>query len=130
MPHWLLTQVAVPLAGAGQVCPHWPQLVTSVLVSTHWLSQRMSEPLHSNEHLPVLQRGAALAGAPQTVPHFPQFDVSEGRSTHEPEQAVLLPQSVVQTPDWHTSPLLQALPHLLQLPGAELRSTHLPPQSV
>ncbi len=99
MAHWLLTQVGVPLVGAGQTWPQAPQLSASLLASTHLPLQGTNEAAHSNAHVPALQRGLPLVGAVQTVAHLPQFEVSDCKSTQEPEHSVLVPHVLAHLPD-------------------------------
>jgi hypothetical protein len=127
-PHWLSLHVATPpmggTGGHGLLQP--PQLFRSVLGSTHAFPQRMNGFWHWKSHLPPLHTGAEFGGGMHTAPQAPQFDVSPPVSTHDAPHVVLLPQSAMHTPPWHTVPLVQAVPQAPQCAGSELSSTHWP----
>lgn len=72
--HALLQQVA-----ALHPMPQPPQLLSSLVVSTHWLAQTF--PLQG-AHLPI----AHVALAPHARPHWPQFAGSFDVSVHTPLQ--------------------------------------------
>jgi hypothetical protein len=130
VPHPLLEQVGVPLAIPGQTAPHVPQLLTSVLVSTQLLPQRMKGAVHWKSQLPLLHTDLLFAGGLQTAPHLPQLDVALEMSTHEPLQLVSAPQSLPQVPDLHTAPAPHWVVQLPQWSESELRSTQAPLQSL
>jgi hypothetical protein len=83
--------VQTPLLHTSSVvqrCPHWPQFVGSLLVSTQ-------APLHSAKpaeqvmaHSPAWQDAWPLAGAKHSAPHWLQLLALLCRSTHESPQRV------------------------------------------
>src|SRR2546428_5626158 len=71
--HVPLLQTAVPPAGAEQVFPQVPQLLTSVLVLTQVLPHLVKPLLQVKSQAPELQNGVPLAGAlVQVLLHAPQ----------------------------------------------------------
>jgi hypothetical protein len=105
--------------------PHAPQLLKSLLVSTH-LSLQFVIPA-GHEHVPFVHTppaGHLLVQAPQllvllerSMQALPQFVWPGGHS-------------VVHWPPAQTWPVAQVVPHAPQFDGSLLVSTHAPPQRV
>ena len=127
-PHWLSVHVATPPMIGGHILLQPPQLAASERGSMQAVPQRMNGLMHWKSHFPPLHTGAAFAGALHTMPHAPQLEVSVLVSTQEDPHVVLLPQSVLHVPLWHTLPLGQTVAQAPQCAGSELSSTHLPLQ--
>jgi hypothetical protein len=75
--------------------PQEPQLLLSVLVSTHWLLQAVSPAPQTSAHTPFVH----AVPAPHTFPQEPQLLLSELVFTHELPHFVSPPaQKSVHTP--------------------------------
>jgi hypothetical protein len=125
--HW----VPIP-----QTIPQPPQLLLSVVSSTHWLPQGVKPVLHVKPQLP-LQVALPLAGGWQATPHPPQLAMSPDSLTHDPLQAVspAAQLSVHLLAEQDALPLpvtggRQALAHAPQLSGSVVSSTHALPHAV
>ena len=107
-----------------QTLPHPPQLMGSVLVSTHAVPHRVSVP---QLHAPAVQ----LSPAGQTLPQLPQFFASVPTSTQAPEQFVVpVGHVAAQAPAAQTGEVpLHTLPHSPQFWGSSRVSTQDEPQS-
>jgi hypothetical protein len=126
---------ATQLSPDGHTLPHAPQLLGSLVRSTHLPLQTV--PVHVEEvHSPATQ----LSPAGQTVPHAPQLLGSSAVSTSQPS-AACPSQSArpgAQSTMWHCPAVqaaielgvLQTSPHEPQLFGSLVRSTHWPLQTV
>jgi hypothetical protein len=131
-------QTGLP-ASAVHACPHEPQLLLSLLVSTHAPPQEAYGLLHEKPHEPLTQSGCALAtSVEQEFPHVPQLLVSLVVSTHVPPHSdgadAVQPETQAYepaSPGAHTGPssALHACPQAPQF-AAVVSSTQAPLQRV
>jgi hypothetical protein len=66
--------------------PHWPQLLGSLLTSTHWPLHRMMLGPPVQLHWPPAPH---VPAGPQSLPHWPQLRGSVARSTHAPLHIII-----------------------------------------
>jgi hypothetical protein len=85
LPHWLFAHITVPPHAAPQL----PQLLGSVVVSTHAVPQVVEVAEHAQT--PPLQD----CPVPQAMPHPPQFAESVRKSVHWPGLVLVDPQTVL-----------------------------------
>jgi hypothetical protein len=84
-------QLTLPLAGARQRVPQLPQLLGSLLKSTHILPHAALPPTHAKLHTPSKHTPAPPSGAVHVAPQPPQFFGSAAVSVHVPSQLTSLP---------------------------------------
>jgi hypothetical protein len=110
---------------APQTLLQAPQLLTSVLVSTHTPLQLvcgLAQPQVPPRHVVPLAH---------TIPHDPQFELSDFKSTHDAAHALRpVPHIASHLPALHTCIAVHAVPHAPQLFGSFAVSTHDPLQVV
>jgi hypothetical protein len=85
LPHWLFAHITLPPHAAPQL----PQLLGSVVVSTHALPQVVEVAEHAQT--PLVQD----CPVPQTMPQPPQFEESVRKSVHVPGLVLVDPQTVL-----------------------------------
>ena len=73
-PQLLPSQVATPLAGAGQAVQEVPQLLVLVFVR-HAVPHKWEPELHVKPHVPLVQVAVALAGGVHGVQNVPQVEM-------------------------------------------------------
>jgi hypothetical protein len=121
MPQTPATQVAVPLADVGQLCPHEPQFVGSLAVLTHAPPQTVLGLLQT--HLPLLH----VKFGPQVLPQAPQLLGSLLVLMHAPLHTV---PAQAHEPFLQVKPVAQAVPHAPQFDASLLTLVQVPLQHV
>jgi hypothetical protein len=120
---------------AAQVCPHFPQLVASVMMSMQVPPQHAWAAVHPGP-LPHLQAEPAhVSPAPQACPQAPQSVAVSVVSTQLPSQHPWLPGQAAPVPQTHveashSSPAAQTRLHAPQCFASSMVLTHSPLQTV